>query len=38
MHYISNERDYFSMSIDLSNFENKNRSRKCYLKRSFFTF
>ena len=35
MYYTSNERDYFSLSIDVSNFENKYGGRKWYLKRSF---
>ena len=35
MYYTSNERVYFSLSIDASNFENKYGGRKWYLKRSF---
>ena len=35
MYYTSNERVYFSLSIDVSNFENKYGGRKWYLKRSF---
>ena len=38
MYYTSNERDYFSLSIDVSNFENKYGGRKWYLKRYFFYF
>ena len=32
MFYTSNERDYSSLSIDASNFENANGGRKWYLK------
>ena len=35
MYYASNERGYFSLSIDVSNFEKKYGGRKWYLKRSF---
>ena len=33
MHYTSNERACFSLSIDGSNFENEYGGRKWYLKR-----
>ena len=36
MYHTSNERDYFSLSIDVSNIENEYGSRKWYLKRTFF--
>ena len=35
MHYTSNERDYSSLSIDVSNFENIYGGSKWYLKRKF---
>ena len=36
MYYTSNERDYSSLSIDLSNFENTYGGGKWYLKRYYF--
>ena len=36
MHHTSNEREYFSLSIDVFNFENKYGSTKLYLKRWVF--
>ena len=36
MHHTSNEREYFSLSIDVFNFENKYGYTKLYLKRCFF--
>ena len=38
MYYTSNERDYSSLSIDVSYFENTYGGRKWYLKRYFFNF
>ena len=38
MHHISTEREYFSLSIDVFDFENKYGGNKLYLKRSFFFF
>ena len=36
MYYTSNERDYSSLSIDITNFENTYGGRKWYLKTYFF--
>ena len=36
MHHISTKREYFSLSIDVFDYENKYRGRKVYLKRLFF--
>ena len=33
MHHISTEREYFSLSIDVFDYENKYGGRKVYLKR-----
>ena len=38
MHYTSNERYYFSISIHVFYFENKCENRKQYLKTLFFHF
>ena len=38
MYYTSNERDYYALSIDVSNFENIYGGWKWYLKRNFFYF
>ena len=38
IYYTSNERDYFSISADISNSENKYRSKKIYTEMYFFYF
>ena len=38
MHYTSNERDWFSLSIHVFYFENKCGNRKWYLETLFFYF
>ena len=38
MYYISNERDYYALSINVSSFENIYGGRKWFLKRYFFYF
>ena len=38
MHYTSNERDYFDLSIYVFYFENKCENRKWYLETIFFYF
>ena len=38
MYYTSNERDYFSLSADISNDEKKHRNEKIYTEMYFFDF
>ena len=38
MYYTSNERDYFSLSADIFNYENKHKCKREYTEMYFFDF